>query len=194
MLVANPPAFDASLDRTDEELLADFRRSGDREALDRLLGRYLRPVRAVVFAMVVDHSTADDLTQEIFLRALGHLDSYRGEARFSTWLYRLAMNATYSTLRKGSSQRLEYRAEVPEREGSGAGTEQAVLYAELDGQIASALATLSPKMRAVIVLTAIRHNSVAEVAEIESCSQATVYWRLHKARRALKRRLRGYFT
>lgn len=97
--------------------------------LDRLRGRYLRPVRAMVFPMVLDHSTADDLTQEIFLQALGVLDSYRGEARLSPWLYRLAMNATYSILRARSGRRLEYHAEVPERGCGGTGAEiSAILF------------------------------------------------------------------
>ncbi len=144
--------------------------------------------------MVLDHAAADDVTQEVFLQAFRRLDSYREEAQFSTWLYRLAINATYTFLRRQRGSPLEYMPDPPEAAGTKYGAAQAVLQAELDAQITSALASLSPKLRAVIVLTTIHQASIPEVAAMEGCSQATVYWRLHKARRLLKRRLRRYLS
>ncbi len=189
-----PPASDSVEAPQDEDLLRHYRRSGDREALDCLLKRYLRPIRGLVFGMVLDHSLADDVTQEVFLRAFRQLDTYRGEARFSTWLYRLAMNVTYSSLRRQRSTRVEYHAEMVERVGAAEEAVRVALQTELDEQITAALADLSPKLRAVMVLTAIDGASVAEVARIEGCTQATVYWRLHKARRQLTHRLRRYLS
>ncbi len=194
VLAVTPTASDTVEAPQDEDLLARYRRSGDREALECLLKRYLRPIRGLIFGMVLDHSRADDVTQEVFLRAFRQLDTYRGQARFSTWLYRLAMNVTYSSLRRHRSPRVEYHAELSECAGKTQEAIQVALQMELDEQIRAALAGLSPKLRAVMVLTAIDGASVAEVARIEGCTQATVYWRLHKARRQLARRLRRYLS
>lgn len=194
LCAVTPPASDSVEVPQDDDLLRHYRRSGDREALDCLLKRYLRPIRGLVFGMVLDHSLADDVTQEVFLRAFRQLDTYRGEARFSTWLYRLAMNVTYSSLRRQRSTRVEYHAEMVERVGAAEEAVRVALQTELDEQITAALADLSPKLRAVMVLTAIDGASVAEVARIEGCTQATVYWRLHKARRQLTHRLRRYLS
>lgn len=192
--MAIPITLDAPAGPSDEALVAAFRQAGDKEAIDCLLARYLLPIRAVVFAMVLDHTTADDLTQEIFLRALRRLETFRGESSFSTWLCRVAMNTTYSYLRSQRAGRVQYRSALPDTVVRADGAAQAVLYGELDEQVATALATLSPKLRAVIILTAIDRRSIEEVAEIENCSRAMVYWQLHKARRVLKRRLQGYLS
>jgi RNA polymerase sigma-70 factor (ECF subfamily) len=72
--------------------------------------------------------------------------------------------------------------------------ERALLGAELRGEVTAALAALSPKLRAAIVLTGLQQRSVAEAAKIEGCLTATMYWRVHEARRLLRRRLEGYLS
>ena len=70
--------------------------------------------------------------------------------------------------------------------------DQSLLEHELDQQIADALASLSAKLRAAIVLTGLQQLSADEAAELEGCSVATMYWRIHEARRQLEGRLSGY--
>jgi len=71
--------------KSDEQLIACYRESGRAEALDTLTERYLGRVRAMIYPMVLDKTLADDLTQEVFLRAFRGLPSFDGRAQFSTW-------------------------------------------------------------------------------------------------------------
>ena len=78
--------------RSDEELVASYLAGLGDTHLSELVDRHLGRVRSTVYAMVLDPAAADDLTQEVFCRAIGGLGSFGGRARFSTWLYRITMN------------------------------------------------------------------------------------------------------
>jgi len=81
--------------------------------------------------MVLDDGTADDVTQEVFLRVVRHLPTFDGRSKFSTWLYRVAMNTCHSYLERARRSRLEFREELPERLDAASMPVQAVLDAEL---------------------------------------------------------------
>ena len=173
---------------SDEQLIDGYLESGERAALDELVGRYLSKVRGTVYAMVLDRSLADDLTQEVFLRAIRGLGSFDGRARFSTWLYRVAMNTTHSFLARRRRSPLTFHPELPDRPNpAGPCPEGAAIDGELDGAVRAALANLPPKQRAAVVLMTLEDISAAEAARIEGCSTATIYWRSYKARQQLKK-------
>ena len=173
---------------SDEQLIDCYFQSGDRHALEELVGRYLKKVRGTVYPMVLDASLADDLTQEVFLRAIRGLAGFDRRAKFSTWLYRVAMNTTHSFLTRRNRSRLTFHPELPDRpHEAGKSPEGAAMDGEIDGAIRAALADLPPKQRAAIVLILLEHVNVAEAARIEECSTATIYWRIHKARKQLKK-------
>ena len=88
--------------RSDKQLIELFRESGRRDAIDELMRRHLGRVRSTVFQMVRSDSDADDLTQEVFLRAVRGVETFDCRAEFSTWLYRVAMNTTYTFLKRRS--------------------------------------------------------------------------------------------
>lgn len=178
---------------TDEQLIATYRNTGRRDVLDQLVQSNVSMVRSTVYQMVLDEALADDLTQEVFVRALIGLSSFNGRSRFSTWLYRVAMNTTHSYLRRQSRSPVEYRTEIPETADNDHLPEQAAMQEELEDEVAAALAELSPKLRAAIVLTSLQQIEIKEAAKIENCSRATMYWRIHEARRQLKNRLEKHF-
>jgi RNA polymerase sigma-70 factor (ECF subfamily) len=179
----------------DAELITAYKQSGAREALDALMRRHLGRVRNVVFQMVLDDSVADDLTQEVFLRAFVGLRSFNGKSTFSTWLYRVAMNTTYSHFERRKRSLIDDTATPPEPASRPhAGPEQTAMQTELQSQVEAALAELSPKLRAAIVLTSLQQLDTAEAAEIEGCSASTMYWRVHEARKQLKARLKGHLS
>jgi RNA polymerase sigma-70 factor (ECF subfamily) len=178
----------------DEELIAAYRNSLSNEVLDELVRRYVGRVRALMYQMVLDDGAADDLTQEVFLRVVRHLSAFDGRAKFSTWLYRIAMNTCHSYLEREGRSRVEFRDELPERLGTAIGPVQIVLDAELQREIEAALAGLSPGLRAAIVLTGIQGLDPKEAARVEGCSIATMYWRIHQARKRLADRLQGYLS
>lgn len=175
------------VNRSDKQLIELFRESGQQDAIDELVRRHLSRIRAMVFQMVHDDTEADDLTQEIFLRAVRGVDKFDGRAEFSTWLYRVAMNTTYSYLKRRSRSPVEFRSELAELMlSSGSTPDQGILQAELVSEVETAVASLSPTLRGAVVLVCLQGLSPAEAADIEGCSTATIHWRVHEGRRKLK--------
>ncbi len=144
--------------------------------------------------MVLDDVVAEDLTQETFLRAFRGLPSFEGKAQFSTWLYRIAMNAVHSYLKQQGRSPVVFQADVPEPVASPKLSSRAAEDGELQQEIQAALSGLSAKLRAAIVLTCLQGKSPSEAAEIEDCSVATMYWRVHTARNQLKKYLARHLT
>lgn len=178
---------------TDEQLVANYQQSGDREALDRLIDRNLDRVRRVVYPMLLNHADADDVVQEIFVRVVKGLGSFRQEAQFSTWLRRVTMNTVYRFLdRRRRAQSCGVEVSSGPEAPCDCQPEQVAIRGELDGAIGRALKQLSPELRGALVLTVFEGVRPSELATIEGCSQATVYWRVHRARRTLKKLLKDW--
>ena len=177
-------------DLSDEVLVTRFQKLGCVDAASELVRRHLRRVRAVIFPMVLDHAVADDLAQETFLRAWRGLNGFRAEAKFSTWLTRIAWNVVQDEVaRRDRLPSSLHEADPVETTNQ---PDAVLLHRELDEQIQAALAELSPKLRAAIVLTGIQQLSPEEAAELEGCTVSTMYWRIHEARRLLEQRLARY--
>ncbi len=179
--------------RSDEQLVAAWQTAGDRAALEELATRHLATVRRMIHSMTLDDGRADDLAQEVFLRAFRSLGSFQGRARFTTWLYRIAMNAVHDALARHRRAPISGHASLPPDAVSR--TEPPATRAERverAGAVSRALADLPPKLRAAIVLVSIEEMDPAEAARIEGCTRATIYWRLHEARKRLAAALREH--
>jgi RNA polymerase sigma factor (sigma-70 family) len=178
---------------SDEQLVAAWRQSGDRGPLETLATRHLATVRRMVHSMTLNEVLADDLVQEVFLRAFRSLSAFQGRAQFTTWLYRITMNVVHDTLSRGRRSPIDGRRELPLDTASRADLPEArVEQAELDEAVTRAIAALPPKIRAAAVLVMIEELDPAEAARIEGCSRATIYWRLHEARKRLASSLREH--
>lgn len=179
------------LERSDEDLVGRYHRTGDVDVLDALFRRHVGLVRGTVYPMVLNHADADDLTQEVFARAARGMSKYRGQSTFSTWLYRIAMNTTHSFLR--SRHRREQKLADCRGDESPARAEDKpdnrVISGERHDEITQALAELPATQRAAITLVAIQGMSGGEAAKAENCSRATLYWRIHQARKTLGEKL-----
>ena len=181
------PAARPDLSDSDQHLIDQFRATGQIDLLEEVLQRQLRPIRDMVFQMVLNHDAADDVTQDIFLRVVRGIDRFEGRSEFSTWLFRIAMNTVHSYLKNRGLSRVEFCNELPaESTVSRLAPDGPVLQAELSSEIQAALARLSPQLRAAIVLVCLQGHTAAEAANIEDCSTDTMYWRVHEARRQLK--------
>ena len=178
-------------DYSDEELVDEFRDSGVISHLDELVRRHIGKVRAMVYPIVLNDADADDVTQEVFLRVVNGLAGFRKRARFSTWLYRITMNTVRSFVKKRGVSPLRHLSDPPDAADSAPGPAVRVAAGELDAQITDALAKLSPSLRSAITLTKIHGMSVRQAAEAEACLAATMYWRVHEARRVLRTKLDG---
>ena len=179
--------------RTDEQLVADYCDSHREEAANELVKRHLPMVRRLVYSMVLNDAIADDLTQDVLLRSIRGLKRFRRDAKFSTWITRIAINTTHTHL--GRKVRHEEFVDPQSVEPSyDVSPEHAAIGHELDAQIRESLEQLTPKLRAAIVLTSIQGVSSAEAAEIEDCSVSTMHWRVHEARKQLRKYLKEYLT
>jgi RNA polymerase sigma-70 factor, ECF subfamily len=163
-------------------------RNGDHAAFEMLVVAHQRMIHSITFRMTGSMADAEDLTQETFLRAFQQLDSYRGEARFSTWLCRIAVNLSLNWRARES-----HRGDVHSRWAQDAITEPDArdeFPDELSRRVQAALHRLPAKQRAALVLTVYENHSHAEAARALDCTEATISWRVFAARQKLKRWLK----
>ena len=165
---------------------------GDHEAFESLVRRYQRMIYALAYRMSGSAADAEDLTQDVFLRAHLELPGFRAEAKFSSWLYRIAVNQCLNW-RKRAARREQVHHDW-HAENANNSTAAAVPTAALAQQINEALQKLHPKQRAALVLTTYDGLSHAEAARVLDCSEPTVSWRIFAARNKLKRLLKHLKT
>jgi RNA polymerase sigma-70 factor (ECF subfamily) len=167
----------------DEGSLIARSRNGDWAAFAVLVRLHQRMVYSLTYCMSGASADADDLAQETFIKAYQSLGTYRGGSRFSSWLYRIALNLC---LTWRSRERLRGKADLE-------WSESAATPAPVDGpsdRVQRALNRLSPKQRAAIVLTVFDGMTHAEAAAALGCAEKTLSWRLFTARRQLAQHLR----
>ena len=161
---------------------------GDRQAFGDLVTRHQRLVAAVAWRGGVRHAEIEDVVSEVFVKAWRHLERFRPEHAFSTWLYRLALN---HVIDHGRRQRKERgRAELPaeiadSRPDAGARVEAD----ERAALLRSALAALKPHYREVLFLAYVEGLKVEEVSQLLGLPSGTVKTRLMRGREALRRLL-----
>ena len=160
--------------------------NGDHGAFEALIRDHQRMIQSLCYRMSGSLADAEDLAQETFIHAYQHLDGFRAEARFSSWLYRIAVNQCLNwQKRRQRLDQLHKEWSEQAREPSGADTGRFQ-------QIQEALLKLPPKQRAAVILTAYDGLTHAEAAAALGCSETTVSWRLFAARGKLKRLLKDY--
>lgn len=174
---------------SDAQLLERFTEHDELRYFEALVNRHVGKVRAMIYPMVLNDSDADDLTQDVFLRVAAGVPRFRRKAQFSTWLYRITMNTVYSFIRRKKRQPFLEQEDPPEPRDVAPDPSLRLAWKEVGGTVAKALESLSPPLRAAITLVAIHGMSPGEAAKIEGCLPATLYWRVHEARRILKKKL-----
>lgn len=178
----------------DGELVARWQQ-GETAAFEALVRRYEDRVFRLLHRMLGSAADAEDAAQETFLNLHRHGRRFRGDARFSTFVYRVAANAALN--RRRSLGRRRARLErLAERQAAGhdlptppPGPEQRTLGRELQARVHEALETLPDKLRLPVVLFDIEGLAYAEVSEVLGVAEGTVKSRIHRARTALRERL-----
>lgn len=181
----------------DPEVVEEARR-GSEAAYRELLTRYERPVFSLVFRMVRDRETAEDLSQETFIKVLNNLDRYSPEFKFSSWLFKIANNLTIDHLRRRrvDTISIEGAPDAVTAESAKA-TSIAVVSGdespleelesrELGTAIERAIGKLRPEYRACIMLRHVEDKSYEEIAEIVKLPLGTVKTYIHRARHELR--------
>ena len=179
---------------TDEELVAHSMR-GDAESFNQLIVRWERPIYALAYRVIGREEDARDVCQETFLRAFRALGGFRGQAKFSSWLYRIALNLCRDWIRR------ERRAPVVQApEGvdlvdlAGAQEpaepfEDLVARHDMSRRVARAMAALPDEQRTAIILKEYHGLTFQEIASLLGCPLSTVKTRLYQGLSVLRREL-----
>lgn len=171
---------------SDEKLIELFVSFEQMRYFDELVKRHIGKIRAMIYPMVLNDADADELTQEVFLKVVKNISKFKGKSKFSTWLYRITVNTVNSFFNKSNKRQVDNWSEPPEISDSKLKPDAFLIESEMNENVTKALAKLSPKLRSAIVMTCINGLSVREAAKVTGCVTATMYWRVHEARRILK--------
>lgn len=166
---------------SDEQLMLALR-DGELDAFDALFRRHYETVRALCARITATGEGGEDLAQETFLRILRHRATFRGDARFTTWAYRIARNVCLEQLARFSRDRRlaeQWSAEVSTDTSANARSDE---IAQLD----AAMQALSTEHREVLVLCRYHGLSFAEIGDILGCTAGAARVRAHRALTALR--------
>ena len=179
---------------TDEELVARSR-GGDADSFNQLILRWERPIYALAYRVIGREEDARDVCQETFLRAFRALPGFKGEAKFSSWVYRICLNLCRDWMRK---QRRAPTVQMPEgidpvemasERGPIESIETLVERRELSGVVAEAMALLPEEQRMAIILKEYHGMTFQEIADLQGCPLSTVKTRLYQGLTVLRRHL-----
>jgi RNA polymerase sigma-70 factor, ECF subfamily len=168
--------------------LVEVARSGDRHAFDEIVRRTYVDVYTLAVRLTGNEEDAGDVTQEAYVRAWRGIGRFRGDAQFSTWMHRITANVAYTHLGRRRRRRTEPLDDVaePVETRPEALPERSAESSELADRISDALASLPPKLRAVVVLKdvyGLPHDAIAQELRI---SVAAAKVRLHRGRQQLQ--------
>jgi RNA polymerase sigma-70 factor (ECF subfamily) len=180
---------------TDEAELLALAQEGDKRAYGRLVRLHIRRVRACAVGMLGDGGDADDAVQETFVRAWRALARFDGRSQLSTWLYRICVNVCLNHLRKRKRHEAHDLADprtpepVADPAQNRSDPERALAVQQLQGHLQVALDGLSETLRTTVILCLVQGMPQKEAAAVLGCSEGTIAWRVHEARRRLRRAL-----
>lgn len=176
-------------------------RDRDERAFREVVETYQDKVFNLTFRMLGDRGEAEDLAQEVFITVFKSIDSFRGDSKFSTWLYRIAANHCKNRIkylaRRHDRDRTEYDERIRRDGAPGTVTgpadvprpDVALEGAERERLLQAAIAQLEEDHRLLIVLRDIEELSYDEICSITGLPEGTVKSRLHRARLALRKKL-----
>ena len=184
----------------DVKLMLKFK-AGDRSAFEALLDKYHAPIINFIYRFLGDKTESEDFAQEVFLRIYRSASNYTPQAKFSTWIYRIAKNLALNELRRKKTQKTSsieetVSTEEGERQRQFPDDKPSALQ-ELERQdlidaVRKAIDPLPPNQKTAVILSRYEGLSYEEIAEVIGCSVSAVKSLLSRAREALKERLSFY--
>lgn len=197
------PALNPEVIEPSDRELVERARGRDMAAYDELIRRYQRKIYQMVYNMTSNREDAEDLTQDVFVKAYSALAHFKGDSSFYTWVYRIAVNRTINYLKKRKRNAalslddmdlaVERDPDYVELRSRESPARDATL-SELQKKLNEALQTLSEKHRTVVVLHDIQGLQHDEIGRMLGCSEGTVRSRLFYARQELQKQLTEYVS
>lgn len=194
MAVAVAIPLQTMMMRTDEDLVARSK-TGDTDSFNQLVKRWERPIFALAYRTLGREQDARDITQETFLRAFRALGGFKGDAKFSSWLYRIALNLCRDWMRKDRRTPVVAVPEGVEMEqlaaegGPSETVEDLAARAELSGIVRTAMEKLPAEQRESIILKEYHGLTFQEVADLMKCPLSTVKTRVYQGLSTLRKEL-----
>lgn len=187
----------------DNRLVQELK-AGNIEAFDKIVELYQRKIYALSFNITRNQMDAEDVAQDVLLSIYKKIDTFQGKAAFSSWVYRITLNATYMKLRnKKKDKYVSLDEEYPAFNKSGfqteklldwSGSTESLLFSnETKSVIEKAVNLLPEKEKVVFILRDVDGLSTEKVSEILELSIPAVKSRLHRARLFLRKKLSNYF-
>jgi RNA polymerase sigma-70 factor (ECF subfamily) len=162
-------------------------RSGDRDAFRVLYDTYKDTVYSIsLYFFHGDTVAASDVTQQVFLKLMTTISQYRGDAEFSTWLYRLVVNACTDAARRRKPD-----AAIPDHLVASGSQEEDYARAQIADSVRAEVSALPPKFRIAVLLRHFEDLSYEQMAKALNCSMGTVASRLSRGHKILAERLKG---
>jgi RNA polymerase sigma-70 factor (ECF subfamily) len=189
------PSHSPVVDLSDRQISAEVVaacRSGDRDAFRALYDLYKDRVYSIaLYFFRGDPAAASDVTQQVFLKLMTSIGLFRGEAEFTTWLYRLVVNACLDAARHRKTDAVGLdRSRLETFAGLGS-QEEDYARAQVAKSVRAAVAALPPKFRIAVLLRYFDDLSYEQMAKALQCSMGTVASRLSRGHRILAERLKG---
>jgi RNA polymerase sigma-70 factor (ECF subfamily) len=174
---------------TEDRQWLDLARSGDRAAFGKLIRQHQQRIHRLALHLTGNAGEADDVTQETFLRAYRAIARFDGRADLFTWLYRICVNVALNLRRqrkRATTDLDDPRVPEPVADAPGSDPSVAASQAQTYRELARAMDGLTEALRVTLVLACIDQLPYAEIAQSLGCSEGTVAWRVHEARRRLR--------
>ena len=180
---------------TDEELVARAQ-GGDVDSFNQLILRWERPIYALAYRVIGQEEDARDVAQETFLRAFRALPGFKGQAKFSSWIYRIALNLCRDWIRRKKRTPV---SQVPEdvdlselaaEQGPTESVEELVARRELSEVVEEAMKLLPEEQRTAVILKEYHGMTFQEIADLQGCPLSTVKTRLYQGLSVLRKHLR----
>ncbi|NIP99265.1 MAG: sigma-70 family RNA polymerase sigma factor [Nitrospinaceae bacterium] len=191
-------------EKAQDEILVRDLKAGHVEAFDKIFELYQRKIYALAFNMTRNQMDAQDITQEVLLTIYRKIDTFQGKSAFSSWVYRITLNATYMKLRsKKKDQFVQLDEGYPAFNHAGfqneklsdwsKSTDSLLFSNETRAMIQKAVDQLPEKEKVVFILRDVEGLSTEKVGDILDLTVPAVKSRLHRARLFLRKKLSNYF-
>ncbi len=192
------------LEREEDEILVREFKEGNLEAYDKIVERYQKKIYSLSFNLCRNQMDAQDVTQEVLLTLFRKIETFQGKSAFSSWVYRITLNATYMRLRsKKKEPNVSIDDLMPSLNGAGyqqekiqdwsEDTESLLFDNETRETIQKAVDQLPEKEKVVFILRDVEGLSTEKVSGILDLTIPAVKSRLHRARLFLRKKLSNYF-
>ena len=190
---------------TDLELVQKFQREHDQSAFDQLVERHSERAFQLACSILQNREDAEEVVQDAFVRIYRSLGNFRGDAQFTTWMYRIIVNLCNNKFRwnkvRGANRTVSIDAPLPNSDGDeslrlelpapDASPSEQAAYADLRERIEKAMAQLPESYRTAVMLRNVQQLDYEEIAKILDCAVGTVKSRINRGRDLLRQALQG---